>query len=178
MKYFELTGELREKALDILKRREAASKQCQELAAQYGGNGFLYGGMLTESVSGFCGECAPCPALRMEYNRQTKTHMKDRWVPNLSTREGKALARQLAKIELPGQADIAKLIGMNQWHDFHIRNPGIDVIGKTKRVIVIVPDDVEPVDGCVRIPDVEYEALQKASKRKTSRAKRVSEAIT
>lgn len=166
MKYFELTGELREKALDILARRESASKQCHELAASYGGNGFLYGGMFSDKVSGFCGECAPCPALRMEYNRQTKTHLRDRWLPNLSTREGKALAKQLNAIELPGQADIAKLIGMNQWHEFHVRNPGIDVIGKAKRVIVIVPDDVEPVEGCVRISDVEYEALRKSRRPK------------
>lgn len=40
----------------------------------------------------------------------------------------------------------------------------VDVLGEARRVIVSAHDSYDPIDGCVRVSDVEFEQLKKRLK--------------
>jgi len=160
VKHFELTGDARKHVLAIFEEWAAAKARIRKFVRKLGAREFCSSGFFRDTVFGFTygPKKTPDPRLRQHYSRKIREHTCV-WVPNRSTKEGRALATEMRQLKLPGAIDIAKIIGMSvMGPDLTMRLPGTCVLGPRKRVIVTVPDDVT-VKGAKRISDVAFERL-------------------
>lgn len=166
--YYEVFGKSRKAILTVLDERNRVHRECCRLAESLGFTSYVMGRTFTrEYVAGF--EFGPRQRkrdvdgnlLRPYWNKRTKNH-EEWYSPNKRTRDGKELDRKLRGIEIPGQGDIAKIVGIDPFADFpNTRLPGVTVV-KGKRERVLVSSSIEPSSSdCRRISDIAYERLAK-----------------
>lgn len=165
-KYFEANGEIKKILLAKLKERRAGIDALHDFYALHGGDEVAY----TESFtfqSGLAMKSEAKEPINAKFWRRLKNNPRV-WAPRLGTKQGKAIAADLRKLEtaIVSRADLACVIKMTVWgSDFSINLPGFDFC--KKRLFVVVPcEKYKPPKGMelVRVSDVDYERLTSARK--------------
>lgn len=165
-KYFEAIGAIKTLLLTKLKERRDGIDALHDFFAKYGGDEVAYLEYFRfEAALAMKSEASE--PLNAKLWRRLKNNRRI-WTPRLGTKQGKAIAAELRKLEnaVVSRCDLADIIKMSIWGaDMSVNLPGFDY--HKKRLFVVVPSvKYRPPNGMelVRVSDVDYERL--TSKRK------------
>lgn len=157
-KYYEAHGVVKEKIMaawnDGRKERRKAHALAKQLGALECGYRDSY---FSSALDAFAFAAPP------DEKNWRKIKNSNWWTPRLSSKRGKEISKLMGDIKPFSAAIVAKIIGMNIFHGTYIRNPSIEQVGD--RVFIGVPSDVKP-KGCVRMSDIQYEAIIASGKKK------------
>ena len=170
-KYWEVTGDTRKAILKVYDDQKPAIARAMALCKEVGADAFMHATLVQQYVIGFTFKKSPSPAedskiLRKKYDRKERRHL-DWYVPNLRTKEGKALKNKMHAIVIPGRWEIAEIL---KFDDFAL--PGIRTSGNgpDRRIVVETKPDYKPVTkklkrGLTRISDIDAEKVGKRKRK-------------
>jgi hypothetical protein len=157
-KYWEATGEVREKLLELVSLRKSARAEMVAFAKRHGSKTV---GVRTGLDVSFALQFKEAPDPKLwKFVKQSDGY----YVPKESTKAGKALAREMREIadKEPDGTEVNRIIGFEDWLcDGMWHTAGYSVVGD--RVLVVTFDEYTPPPSLAgyirRISDVEYESL-------------------
>lgn len=177
-KYYEVKGAARRRVLDAYAAIEKARDDALGWADGHGCKTYVSvttWGVTTVTGLVFPKGITPDPKVwKKYYNKQERRH-EDWYVPNRSTKAGKAMAEELRAIDLPGASSLAEAIKLPTMipGGFSFSYPGVRVWGPRKRVFFTINDKLTPKDEeCTRISDLAFEKLEGRYEKKKKKRKK------
>lgn len=172
--YYELTGESRRNVMGVLHDRKELHDAIMSWTEGHGATSYVHASSRVVGVVFRDGADVSERCWRKHYDKSTRSH--DDWhVPNRSTKDGKAISREMQRFHIPGAVDIATALGLDVFYgNMNYTVPGVRVWGPRKRVILVVSEHIPAPTSpdCTRISDVRFEELEKryegSNRRKTS----------
>jgi len=162
-RYFEANGEIRKLLLKKLdERRKAINALRDHYVSVHGGDNVGY-----SDGFGF----TSCLAMQDKDREPVNPHLWRRlknnplmWTPRLSTKEGKAIAAEITRLEqaVVSLADLGAAIKLPLFDQLYLNLPGLYHVRGSKRLLIATRDQkYKPPKGMelVRISDVEFERL-------------------
>lgn len=172
MKYYKLSGALRDKVLAVIADRVAAHVEIEKFVKRIGGKTWYLVGGKTWYLGSFFDNRVVGIGFKPEVTPDVKLwknakHSDCIWMPRRSNKEGRALCEEMGKFRVPGGYEVGKIIGMETFSGMSWRCPGVEEFGKPPIVVVSVPDDftLNKKEAC-RISDLEVEQYRTLNKKK------------